>query len=190
MTKLIYVFLGIGILAGIIQMFVAPSISEAPIPGEMKCPEIIKVCPDGSYAQRQGMSCGYECPPEVSEEVKSEINAKADLIKLRAPIPNEVIISPLHIAGSARGNWFFEGSFPVSLVNWDGLIIAEGIATAEGEWMTNEFVPFSATLEYTSPYKEGDQDFMKRGALILQKDNPSGLPEHDNALEIPVRFSE
>jgi len=31
-------------------------------------------------------------------------------------------------------------------------------------------------------------DFSRRGALILQKDNPSGLPEHDDALEISIRF--
>jgi hypothetical protein len=77
----------------------------------------------------------------------------------------------------------------VTLVNWDGLIIAEGIITAEGEWMTEEFVPFTGTLEFTSPYKEGDQEFMKRGSLIIKKDNPSGLPENDDAIEIPVLFA-
>jgi hypothetical protein len=100
-----------------------------------------------------------------------------------------VVESPLRLTGEARGNWFFEASAPVSLVNWDGLIIAEGIITAEGEWMTTEFVPFSGELTFTSPYKEGDPDFMKRGALIFKKDNPSGLPENDDALEFTVWFA-
>ena len=93
------------------------------------------------------------------------------------------------LTGQARGYWYFEASFPIVLTNWDGLIIAEGYATADGDWMTEEFVPFTASLEFTNPYEEGQPDFMKRGSLILQKDNPSGLPENDNALEIPIYFA-
>jgi hypothetical protein len=55
--------------------------------------------------------------------------------------------------------------------------------------MTEEFAPFTASLEFTNPYPAGDPDFMKRGFLILHKDNPSGLPENDNALEIPIYFA-
>jgi hypothetical protein len=112
-----------------------------------------------------------------------------DLIRLDEPQPNETVSSPLTITGEARGTWFFEASFPVVLTNWDGLIIAEGVATAEGDWMTEDFVPFSAELEFDSPYSSGDPDFMQNGSLILQKDNPSGLPENDNALEIRIKFA-
>jgi hypothetical protein len=48
--------------------------------------------------------------------------------------------------------------------------------------MTEDFVPFTATIEFETP------DYGDIGALILKKDNPSGLPEHDDAYEIPVRF--
>ncbi|KKT25010.1 MAG: hypothetical protein UW07_C0004G0009 [Candidatus Nomurabacteria bacterium GW2011_GWF2_43_8] len=105
-------------------------------------------------------------------------------IRLYTPQANGTIKSPLVIKGEARGNWFFEASFPITLVDWDGLIIAESYATAEGDWMTTEFVPFTATLEFKKP------TYKNNGALILQKDNPSGLPEHDDALEIPIFFSE
>lgn len=33
-------------------------------------------------------------------------------------------------------------------------------------------------------------DFTKREALILQKSNPSGLPGHEDAFEIPIFLSE
>ncbi|MEX0930901.1 MAG: Gmad2 immunoglobulin-like domain-containing protein, partial [Candidatus Paceibacterota bacterium] len=102
----------------------------------------------------------------------------------------DVIESPLTITGEARGNWYFEATFPIILTNWDGLIIAEGFATADGEWMTEEFVPFTALLEFENPYTAGDPDFMKRGSLILQRANASGLPENDAALEIRVHFAE
>ena len=96
--------------------------------------------------------------------------------------PGNIIKSPLTITGEARGYWYFEASFPVVLVDWDGKIIAEGIATAQDEWMTEDFVPFEATLEFTKP------SYGENGALILQKDNPSDLPELDDALEIPIKF--
>lgn len=107
---------------------------------------------------------------------------KEDLIRLDVIRPNTKIESPLLITGEARGKWFFEASFPVILTDWDGLIIAEGIAQAEGEWMTEDFVRFKAKLEFEKP------TYKNNGALILKKDNPSGLPEFDDALEIPVIF--
>jgi hypothetical protein len=132
----------------------------------------------------------FTTPPAAEAPVDEVVSAdKADLILVSSPLPDSLVTSPLQISGRARGNWFFEGSFPVILTNWDGLIIAEGYATAEGDWMTTEFVPYTAILTFTSPYSVGDPDFMQRGALILKKDNPSGLPEHDDALEIPVRFA-
>ncbi|QSH39525.1 hypothetical protein JXR01_00740 [Candidatus Kaiserbacteria bacterium] len=115
-------------------------------------------------------------------------NPKHALITLDSPMPNATISSPLEIRGKARGYWFFEASFPAVLTNWDGLIIAEIPVQAQSEWMTEDLVSFTASMDFESPYKEGDPDFMKRGTLILEKDNPSGLPEHDDAYEITVWF--
>jgi len=118
-----------------------------------------------------------------------DATTKDDLIVLYSPEENETVSSPLEIEGDARGTWYFEASFPIVLTDWDGKIIAQGIAQAQDEWMTEDFVPFEAELEFESPYNEGDPEFMRRGSLILQKDNPSGLPENDDALEITVFFS-
>ena len=99
-------------------------------------------------------------------------------------------MSPLIITGKARGPWYFEATFPVILVDWDGKIIAEHYAQAQGEWMTADFVPFEAKLEFESPvFPDADTThFSRRGLLILRKDNPSGLPEHNDALEFGVFF--
>jgi hypothetical protein len=115
-------------------------------------------------------------------EIIGNENELNNLIHLNNPRPNQVISSPLVIQGEARGGWFFEASFPVILTDWDGLIIASGVATAQGDWMTNDFVPFTATLTFKNP------TYKNNGSLILKKDNPSGLPENDKALEIPVIF--
>lgn len=116
-----------------------------------------------------------------TENIGNELE-KINLINLETPRPNEKISSPLIIKGQARGSWFFEASFPVYLTDWDGKIIAQGIASAKSDWMTTEFVPFEATLTFTADKNV----YSNRGSLILKKDNPSGLPQNDDALEIPV----
>ncbi len=124
--------------------------------------------------------------PNVDEKIPvlEEPASKDDLIVLETPLPNASITSPLTIRGKARGSWFFEATFPIVLVDWDGLIIAEGYATADGEWMTTEYVPFTATITFTAP----DTEVSDRGWLILQKNNASGEPQFDNALEIPIYY--
>jgi len=126
-----------------------------------------------------------------SKPTQNEINEETpevDLIKITSPEPFAQKTSPLELSGEARGYWFFEASAPVVLVDWDGKIIAEGYVVADGDWMTEDFVSFSGELQFTSPYKAGDPDFMQKGTLIFKKANASGLPEHDDALEIPITF--
>lgn len=110
-------------------------------------------------------------------------------IVVTSPEPNAVIASPLTVTGEAPGFWFFEATFPIVVVNWDGLIIGESYAQAQGEWMTQEMVPFVGTVEFDngSVVEEAKQAIV--GALILQRDNPSGLPENDDAIEFSIRFS-
>jgi hypothetical protein len=107
--------------------------------------------------------------------------AHGDIV-VSAPSVGAAVTSPLLIKGEARGNWFFEASFPVVLVDWDGRIIGEGIAQAEGEWMTEAFVPFEAEIIFQKP------EYNDKGTLILKKENPSGFPQNDDAIEIPVTF--
>ena len=115
------------------------------------------------------------------EDIGNELE-KINLIQITKPRPNETIQSPLEIGGEARGYWFFEADFPVKLLDENGELIAGGIAQAQGEWMTEDFVPFEATLEFEVPETE-------KGVLILEKDNPSGLPENADELRIPIRFN-
>ncbi len=115
------------------------------------------------------------------ENIGNELE-KNDLIRIDSPSPNERITSPLTITGEARGYWFFEGDFPVVLIgSQGGNILVESYATTESDWMTEEFVPFSATIEFD----DTDNDF---GMLILEKDNPSELPENADSLIVPIKF--
>jgi hypothetical protein len=105
----------------------------------------------------------------------------ANQIKVTNPQPNQVVESPLIIEGEARGTWFFEATFPVKLLDANGNVIAAHFAQAQDDWMTENFVPFKAQIEFEKPATD-------TGVLILEKDNPSGLPENDAKIEIPVRY--
>lgn len=106
---------------------------------------------------------------------------KAGLIFVDSLSPNDAVTSPLTVTGEARGYWYFEASFPVRLFDADGNELAVVPAQALDEWMTEEFVPFEVELVFTPPATP-------TGTLRLERDNPSGLPENDDALIIPVVF--
>jgi hypothetical protein len=94
---------------------------------------------------------------------------------------NQKVTSPLAITGKAKG-WYFEASFPVQVLDANGKVIGQGPAQAQSDWMTSDWVPFKATLTFTSPGAG------KKGTVRLSKDNPSGLPENDRHIDIPVTF--
>lgn len=99
-------------------------------------------------------------------------------VKVSFPLPNGSVSKTFSVSGYARGNWFFEASFPVEIRDLQNNLVGQGIAQAEGDWMTEDFVPFTAVTTvsgYSGP-----------ATLVLKKDNPSGLPEHDDAVEIPI----
>lgn len=105
-----------------------------------------------------------------------------DLIRVSSLTSGDLVTSPLEVTGEARGNWYFEASFPVKLLDGDGNVLVSHYAEAQGEWMTTEFVPFKTTLVFPMPSTP-------TGTLVLQKDNPSGEPQFDDSISIPVRFT-
>ncbi len=114
------------------------------------------------------------CSMTVDEKVLS------DWIVLEQPTEDQLGTCPLIVSGEARGPWYFEAVFPVILLDAEGQLIAQGIATAQEEWMTEDFVPFSMQLYYETLSTEG--------TLILEKSNPSGLPENALQLSVPVKL--
>lgn len=104
-------------------------------------------------------------------------------IFIEEPQLGETVSSPLRVSGVAQGPWFFEASFPLILVDEEGGVVAEHFATAEGEWMTTDYVRFSGTLEFDEPRTS-------HGLLIFKKDNPSDLPENDAWVSLPIFFGE
>ncbi|HLM83735.1 MAG TPA: Gmad2 immunoglobulin-like domain-containing protein [Candidatus Bathyarchaeia archaeon] len=94
----------------------------------------------------------------------------------------DIVRSPLVVKGRAKGTWFFEGEFPIKLMDGKGNFFARGNALAQGEWMTRDWAPFEASLEFQNPTTSD-------GFLYFMKDNPSGLPQNDYLVAIPIKFA-
>lgn len=94
---------------------------------------------------------------------------------------NAHITSPMVLHGKALGSWFFEASFPVRVLDATGNIVAEMQARADADWQTPDYVPFTVTLTFAPPQTES-------GFVEFAKDNPSGLPDLDASVRVPVQF--
>ncbi len=109
-------------------------------------------------------------------------NLKSDDPRVVAPLPNETVVSPIMVTGSAPGTWYFEGVFSVDIVDDKDKVLGTAVLTATTDWMTTDFVPFTGTLTFTKPAG------VATGALIFKNDNPSGLPENARSFRVPVTF--
>ncbi|MDD5040407.1 MAG: Gmad2 immunoglobulin-like domain-containing protein [Patescibacteria group bacterium] len=129
-----------------------------------------------SYPRR----CAVPSGKTFTEDIGNEL-ALQDIIQVDAPRPNAVIASPITIQGEARGSWFNEAVFPISVEDAQGIVIGTGTGIAQTDWMTDDFVPFKATIEFSAPSTT-------TGTLILNNSNPSGSNENFRQLSIPVQF--
>ncbi len=118
---------------------------------------------------------------DLFEPIEPVVLDFSEEVEIFYPQANDAISSPLEISGQARGFWFFEASLPVRLVDLEGNLIVEHYAQAQNDWMTTDFVPLSASLVFNTTATSG--------FLVIAKDNPSGLPEYDASISIPVIFN-
>ncbi|OGG49646.1 hypothetical protein A2763_03120 [Candidatus Kaiserbacteria bacterium RIFCSPHIGHO2_01_FULL_54_36] len=95
-----------------------------------------------------------------------------------SPKANATVGKTLVVSGSAPGPWFFEASFPIKIVDGDNDFIGNGIAQAQGEWMTTEQVTFTSVITI--------ENYSGPATVVLLRDNPSGMPENDDSVSIPI----
>lgn len=156
---------------------------NAPVCGEIQvqcikapCPPIRETYSNKCYARKAGATVVKEgiCLP-----------TPAEMVQVTSPLESQKITSPVIVKGMAFGGWFFEGSFPVQITDAAGKVLGEGPATTTEDWasaaLAGENIPFTAKISF----KKG---VAKSGFLVLKRDNPSGLPENDAQVMIPVTF--
>ncbi|MBX4187212.1 MAG: Gmad2 immunoglobulin-like domain-containing protein [Candidatus Doudnabacteria bacterium] len=146
-------------------------------------PQISNVTDFQSCQQAGGQIIDGEpvtCKLSDGRTFAEEDQVKPEVV-LDYPKYGDVVKSPLTVVGKAKGNWFFEAQMPVILRDDKGNELFHGPAHAQGDWMTTDYVPFSITFPF-------DPKGAKYGVLVIEKDNPSALPEFDSSFAIPVKF--
>ncbi len=119
--------------------------------------------------------------PPTENQTQTTTLPYSDEIQVVTPAQNEKVVSPIKITGKAKGSWYFEGTFTAELLDSNNTSLGTVQVNAKGDWMSEDFVPFEGDLTFSSPAT-------KNGTLVIKKDNPSGLPENDKTLSIPVTF--
>jgi hypothetical protein len=111
-------------------------------------------------------------------------NCASEWIVIGEPRPGAAITSPLTVSGRARGNWFAEGDFPINIVADDGAVVGSGYGSAQGEWMTTDFVKFRGAITFDATLKTAG------GQLVLKRNNPSENRALDMSINLPIRFKQ
>ena len=89
---------------------------------------------------------------------------------------NGVVLESKEVEG--RGEWYFRGALPTFVFSETGIELKILPVRAGIDWRTIEFVPFSAQV--VVPRYSGE------ARIVLKKANPSGFPEDDASVTIPV----
>src|SRR6185436_9671606 len=88
-------------------------------------------------------------PKPVVEQPQPKVYTYKDLLKVDSP---RVTLGKVEVSGMARGNWYFEASFPVEVVDADGTSLGKGPVQAKEDWMTTNYVPFQGTVTFSTPH--------------------------------------
>ena len=106
-----------------------------------------------------------------------------------APLDTKVIVSTpksgavvsrtFSIAGTAPSGWFFEAVFPIMVRDDNDNAIGRTQGRAQSDWTAPGPIRFTAQVTLETAYKGP-------ATLVLMRDNPSGLPENDDSVEIPI----
>lgn len=137
------------------------------------------ICQNGEWIKHGNPSAPMPTEPCDGQEPDGEKTKEGQDVVLLSPQPNENVTSPILLQGKAKGYWFFEASFPVSLVDSSGKELSRGHVEAIGDWMTEGYVAFEGVLNFKV-------NATTSAILVLEKDNPSGLPENDKKIGIPI----
>lgn len=108
----------------------------------------------------------------------SSLSSLAARVSVTSPKSGGTVPKTFLVVGSAPGPWYFEASFPIKVVDPNNNYIGQGLAQAQSNWMTEELVVFHATTTVTG--------YSGPATLVLMKDNPSGMPEHDDSVSFPI----
>lgn len=95
-----------------------------------------------------------------------------------APLVGARTKSPITVTGIAPNDWFFEASFPVTLVDENNQTLAQAPAQAQSDWTVQGPIQFKAELSFLVLQET-------RATLVLQEDMP-GENATPREVRVPV----
>lgn len=119
--------------------------------------------------------------PTTNNQIIRLFSKKGQELQILNPRQFDNLKSPVIIEGEITGSWFFEGTFTIYLEDKNGNLIKQTAAESVEDWMTENWVSFRALLEF-------DIDSDSDASLVFQKNNPSGLPENEDSVNIEVKL--
>ncbi len=131
------------------------------------------------YATYSIFNLFTEKPNEEVKAARTYVEIPS-LVKVKDPKKNSVIGEAFDLKGEARGYWYFEGQFPVSVIDDTGYIVAQGTAKALGDWKTTSMVPFEVHIDVTSIARS------EAGIIKIIRDEQKG--SNAQYVEVPVIF--
>ncbi|MBP9697942.1 MAG: Gmad2 immunoglobulin-like domain-containing protein [Candidatus Moranbacteria bacterium] len=130
-----------------------------------------------SYPRQCATPDGRTFAEELTSPI-TYVNASVADIRIELPTPGAVVGKEFKVMGEARA-WYFEGSFPIEILDANGARLVAVPAQAQDEWMTAEFVAFEADITIPA-------DYMGPATIVLHKDNPSDMRELDASASFPI----
>lgn len=148
------------------------------------------VCNNGEWIKhgspdlvKPNMPCGDFKSIEIDNKEESNKGYENDDLKLDTFKENDLLNNKEIIKGKMKGNYFFEGTFPIIVEDLNGNVLGQTTTKITPGWETEDFVKFE-TEEIIFDNKN-----KKEGYLIFKNDNPSGLPEYEKTIKIKVKFN-
>lgn len=93
--------------------------------------------------------------------------------------PGAKVSGKMTATGSVKGAYFFEANLVMQILDANKNVLRSFPGSATTDWMTSEPVSFTTDLDFTGLAKGP-------GYIRIHNDNPSGLPENDRSIDIPV----
>lgn len=108
----------------------------------------------------------------------SAVSVLSKKISVTSPAPHSSVDSHFIVEGQAPGSWYFEAVFPIQIRDSHNDVIGHASARAQSDWQTSKLVSFVAPVSI--------DNYHGPATIILLRDNPSGLPENDDSISIPI----
>ena len=114
-------------------------------------------------------------PVVIEREI---LGNKNDLVSFSV-LPNSKVQGVVSYRGIIKGGYFFEANIRVAVADKDGKVIKQSNAMATTDWMTAGPVSFEGNIDFSGLPK--GEAYIK-----IENDNPSGLPQNDKSVSVPV----